>query len=76
MRELELMKLMNPTDMVVTGESSDGETAILMVTGVLEGETAQGEITKTKEMGRRLDQYQRRLGVTDRGLSTVPGFLQ
>jgi len=48
MEELEFMKLMTPTEVVVTGGSSDGETVILQVTGVLEGEPATGEITMTK----------------------------
>jgi hypothetical protein len=46
--ELEFMKLMTPTEVVVIGGSSDGETAILQVEGTLDGEPAKGEITMMK----------------------------
>lgn len=47
--ELELMKLMNPTDLKILSGSSDGATAILKVEGRMEGEKVRGEITLVKE---------------------------
>lgn len=45
--ELELMKVMTPTEVTVLGGSSDGETAILQVEAVMDGEEMTGEITLT-----------------------------
>jgi len=46
--DLEFMKMMTPTEPVVIGGSSDGDTAILQVTGTMDGEAVNGEITMTK----------------------------
>ena len=46
--DLEFMQMMTPTEVKVIGGSSDGGTAILQVTGTMEGETAKGEITMEK----------------------------
>lgn len=43
--ELEFMRLMTPTEVTVLGGSSDGETAILEVEGVFDGERVSGEVT-------------------------------
>ena len=43
--ELEMMQLMTPTEVEILGGSSDGETAILQVEGVMDGEKGRGEIT-------------------------------
>ncbi len=50
--DLELIQMMTPTEVEVLGGSSDGETAILEVTGAFDGETAQGEITMVFMEGR------------------------
>jgi hypothetical protein len=50
--DLEFMQMMTPTEVEILDGSSDGETAILHVTGVMEGETVRGEITLTKMDGR------------------------
>jgi len=50
--ELEFMQLMTPTDLEIISGSSDGETAILHVTGMMDGEKVQGEITLTLIDGR------------------------
>ena len=47
--ELEFLKLMTPTDLKILSGSSDGETAILEVEGLVEGEKIRGEITLIKE---------------------------
>lgn len=52
--ELEFMQMMTPTEVEILDGSSDGETAILHVTGVMDGETVRGEITLTKMDGRWL----------------------
>jgi hypothetical protein len=39
------MKEMTPTDVEITGGSSDGETAILQVTGTMDGEAITAEVT-------------------------------
>jgi hypothetical protein len=46
--DLEFMQMMTPTDVEILGGSSDGDTAILEVTGTMEGESLKGEITMTK----------------------------
>lgn len=48
---MEFMKLMTPTEVKVLGGSSDGQTAILQVEGVMDGERAQGEITLEQQGG-------------------------
>lgn len=45
---LELMQLMTPTDIKILGGSSDGETAILQVEGMMDGEKQSGEVTVQK----------------------------
>lgn len=45
---LEFMQAMTPKDLEILGGSSDGETAILNVTGTIEGEALKGEITLTR----------------------------
>ncbi|MEN8164601.1 MAG: hypothetical protein ABFS37_10770 [Acidobacteriota bacterium] len=47
--DLEFMASMTPTDMKILGGSSDGETAVLQVEGMMDGETMTGEVT-LKEM--------------------------
>lgn len=47
-QDLEFMQAMTPADVVIVGGSSDGEIAILDVTGTMEGEAVTGEITLTK----------------------------
>lgn len=49
--ELEFIKLMTPTDVVVVGGSSDGETALLEVTGKMDGEPVKGEVTLVRQAG-------------------------
>jgi hypothetical protein len=49
--ELEFMKLMTPTDVKILGGSSDGETAILQVTGMMDGEAIEAEVTLTRSDG-------------------------
>jgi hypothetical protein len=46
--EIEMMQSMTPTEQKILGGSSDGQTALLQVEGVMEGETVQGEITLEK----------------------------
>ena len=43
--DLEFIQMMTPNDVEVLSGSSDGETALLQVTGTFDGETAHGEIT-------------------------------
>jgi len=50
--DLEFMQMMTPTGVKVLDGSSDGETAILHVTGTMDGQEATGEITLTKMDGR------------------------
>ena len=50
--ELEFMKMMTPTEIEVLGGSSDGETAILNVTGSMDGQAVRGEITMQFTDGR------------------------
>lgn len=45
---LEFLAAMTPTEVKVLGGSSDGETAILKVAGVMDGEAVKGEITMQK----------------------------
>jgi len=47
--DLEFMQAMTPADVVIVGGSSDGEIAILDVTGTMEGEAVKGEITLTRQ---------------------------
>jgi hypothetical protein len=49
--ELEFMKLMTPTDIEITGGSSDGETAVLQVAGKMDGEPVKGEVTLARLEG-------------------------
>ena len=49
---LEFMKMMTPTEIEVLGGSSDGETAILNVTGTMDGQAVKGEITMSFTGGR------------------------
>ncbi len=49
---LEFIQAMTPTEVTVLGGSSDGDTAILKVTGVMDGEAVKGEVTMQK-MGDR-----------------------
>jgi hypothetical protein len=46
--DLEFMQAMTPADVVIVGGSTDGEIAILDVTGTMEGEAVKGEVTLTK----------------------------
>lgn len=46
--ELEFLAAMTPTEVTILGGSSDGETAVLQIEGVMEGETLRGEITLVK----------------------------
>jgi hypothetical protein len=48
---LEFMAMMTPTDVTIVGGSSDGQTAILQVTGTMDGESVEGEITLIREEG-------------------------
>lgn len=50
--DLEFIQMMTPTDVEVLSGSSDGEIAILQVTGSMDGEKARGEITMTLVDGR------------------------
>jgi hypothetical protein len=50
--DLEFMKLMTPTDIEVVSGSSDGAAAVLQVTGTMDGEPVQGEITMSMIDGR------------------------
>jgi hypothetical protein len=50
--DLEFMKMMTPTEVEVLGGSSDAETAILNVTGTMDGQAVQGEITMALTDGR------------------------
>jgi len=43
--DLEFIQMMTPTDVEILGGSSNGETAVLQVTGSFDGEAAHGEIT-------------------------------
>lgn len=43
--DLEFIQAMTPTEIQILGGSSNGETAVLQVTGSFDGETAHGEIT-------------------------------
>lgn len=49
--QLAMMKEMTPSDVTVTSGSSDGETAILMVSGTMDGGTVEGEITLERTEG-------------------------
>jgi hypothetical protein len=46
--EIEFMQLMTPTDVKIIGGSSDGETALLQIEGLMEGEKVTGEVTLTR----------------------------
>ncbi len=46
--QLDFLRELTPTDVTILGGSSDGQTALLKIEGVLAGEKAQGEITLTK----------------------------
>jgi len=46
--QIEFMRSMTPSNIAITSGSSDGETAILKITGDMDGETADMEITLTK----------------------------
>ncbi|MCP4901271.1 MAG: hypothetical protein GY906_30240 [bacterium] len=48
---LEFLAMMTPTDVTIVGGSSDGQTAILLVTGTMDGESVEGEITLILEEG-------------------------
>ena len=50
--DLEMMKMMTPTEVEILGGSSDGQTAILDVEGTIGGETMRGEITMELMDGR------------------------
>jgi hypothetical protein len=43
--EIEFMQLLTPTDVTIVGGSSDGETALLQIEAVMEGEKITGEVT-------------------------------
>ena len=45
------IQMMTPTDVEVVGGSSDGETAILQITGTMDGESVTGEITLVHQDG-------------------------
>jgi len=47
--DLEMMKAMTPTDVDILGGSSDGETAILQVTGTMDGEAIEAEVTLMRQ---------------------------
>lgn len=46
--EIEFMRMMTPTDVTIVGGSTDGETAVLDVEGLMDGEKVEGEITLQK----------------------------
>jgi hypothetical protein len=46
--EIEFMRMMTPTEVTILGGSTDGETAVLDVEGLMDGEKAKGEITLQK----------------------------
>ncbi|MDX1384339.1 MAG: hypothetical protein R3190_11880, partial [Thermoanaerobaculia bacterium] len=48
---LEMLTLFTPADAKVVGGSSDGDTAILDVTGTMEGEAVKGEVTMNRVNG-------------------------
>lgn len=48
---IEFIQMMTPTEVVVLGGSSDGETALLEITGTVDGEPARGEITLVHQDG-------------------------
>jgi len=52
--QLDLLRAMTPTDIKVLGGESDGQTAILKVEGMMDGEAVKGEITLEKMGGRWL----------------------
>ncbi len=48
---LEFMAALTPTDITVLGGSSDGETAVLQVEGMMDGKQVSGEVTLQKVSG-------------------------
>jgi len=46
--EVEFMRTMTPTEVTILGGSSDGQTAVLQVEGLMDGEEAVGEIELQK----------------------------
>lgn len=46
--ELEMLKLMSPSEVTILSGSSDGETAVLEVEGLMEGQKVHGKITLTR----------------------------
>jgi hypothetical protein len=50
-QSLEMMASMTPTSVEILSGSSDGQTAILQVGGVLDGETVRAEVTLEKTGG-------------------------
>lgn len=49
--EVEFMKLMTPTEVSIVSVSSDGETAILNIEGIMEGKKIPVEVTMTRMGG-------------------------
>ncbi len=49
--DIEFIQMMTPTGVEVVGGSSDGETALLQITGTMDGESVAGEITLVHQDG-------------------------